>query len=123
MSIIDSELQDGLAEMEADQSTDGVPNLMTFPVGSYQWPVSLNTNKRGSAYEIGGKVILYDFAARVRLNAIDRSGAQTFSDIDPPQSGTTGRCLVTIDGTQYRVEFVDTAHGGFLTLLLTTDAK
>jgi len=121
MSLIDSELQDGLADMEGDQSTDGVPPLMSF--GGYDWPVSLNTNKRGSAYEIGGKVIIYDFAARIRLNATDNSGAKQFSDIDPPESGTTGRCLVTINETQYRVEFVDTAHGGFLTLLLSFDAK
>jgi len=121
MSLIDSELQDGLLEMESDQSTDGEPVTMTY--GGADWPVSQNTIKRGSAYEVGGKVVLYDYAVRIRLNAQSIGGSQTFSEIEPPESGTTGRCLVTINDQQYRVEFVDTAHAAFLTLLLTTDAK
>lgn len=119
MSLIDSELQDGLTEMEADQAddTEGVPP--TFTWASFEWPCSRNTNKVGSAFEIGGKAIIYDFAIRVRLNALDTTGAQTFSDVTAPVSGNT----LVQDGTTYRVEFVDTVHGGFLTLLLTFVAK
>lgn len=117
MSLLDSELQDGLSEMEADQADDGVSKSFTF--GGYEWPCSRNTNKAGSAYENGGKVVLYDFAIRVRRNAVDLSGAKTFSEITPPVSGN----LLTQDGSSYRVEFVDTAHGAFLTLLLTFKAK
>jgi len=112
MSLIDSELQDGLSEMESDQSTDG--EAPTFIYAGKTWPCSVGTKKRGNTLEIGGKVVTFDFSLRVRRNVLDTSGATEFSAVTVPKSGND----ITQDGTVYTIEFVDAAHGAFYALYL-----
>lgn len=119
MSLLDSELQDGLRDMEDLQAGPDTGRAPLFTWAGSEWPSTRNTLKSGSSYESGGKSIFYDFALRVRLDALDTTAARLFSDVTAPVSGDT----LTIDSIRYRVEFVDRAHGAFLTLLLTFDGK
>lgn len=117
MSLLDSDLDLALQDMEQLQADDtGLPPQFTF--AGLTWPCTRNTLKRGDAYEVGGKMVIYDFSIRVRLEALDSTGAQLFRAAPQPVSGDT----IQMD-TRYRVEFVDRAHGAFLTLLLTFDGK
>jgi hypothetical protein len=114
MSLIDSELQDGLSEMEADQSTDGVTQLVTYAVKD--WPCSTGTKKRGQTVEIGGKVIVFDFSIRIRKNAV-ASGGVEFQTVAVPRPGNN----VVHDETTYTIEFVDTAFDAFYALYLISN--
>jgi hypothetical protein len=112
MSLLDSELQQGLSELESDQSDEGVPPQFTW--AGYVFPCVVSTKKRGSTVEIGGKVISFDFSIRVRKNAIATDGKTVFEDVVQPLAGND----LAQDGTTYSIEFVDTAQGAFLTLML-----
>jgi hypothetical protein len=113
MSLIDSDLQNGLDYMESLQDDP------TFSWAGLTWPCTKNTLKTGAAFEIGGATVIFDFAIRVRLDALDSTKAQKFTQVQQPVKGN----LITVAGAQYRIEFVDRAHAAFLTLLLTSDAK
>jgi hypothetical protein len=112
MSLMDSELQQGLSDLERDQSDDGTPPQFTW--AGYVFPCVVSTKKRGSTVEIGGKVISFDFSIRVRLNAVATDETTVFSDVVQPLAGNQ----LIQDGTAYEIEFVDTAQGAFLTLML-----
>lgn len=114
MSLIDSELQDGLESMEGDQSTDGTTELVTY--AGKEWPCSIGTKKRGQVLEIGGKVIAFDFSIHIRNNAIEAAGTE-FSTVAVPKQGNN----VVHSGTTYTIEFVTTAMGAFYALYLISD--
>jgi hypothetical protein len=111
MSLMDSELQQGLSELESDQSDDGTPPQFSW--AGHTFPCAIGTMKRGSTVEIGGKIVSFDFSIRVRMNATATDGT-VFSDAVQPLAGNQ----LVQDEITYEIEFVDKAQGAFLTLLL-----
>lgn len=108
MSAFDSELQQGLASLEADMA-DSVDGILTSPqitIAGKVWPCVKGVLKSGNDLERGGLVDSDINVIHVRLDA--KSTDDTlFSDTTIPVEGDT----VTFESVNYLLGPVDTGHG------------
>jgi hypothetical protein len=114
MSRYDEELKQGFTEFEGDQATDAGLSPQV-KIGDLTWPCTKSTRKVGRVHVIGGVQFTYDFTVHIRTDAIADDTTTVYSDVDDP---IPGRTTVIIDGSTYRVEFVDFGHNAFVALFL-----
>jgi hypothetical protein len=112
MSLMDSELQQGLTELESDQSDSGTSPQIT--VGGLVWPCVRGSKKVGKQFQTsGGFTYDYDFQIHIRKNAVSSDGSTVFSSVTLASGDE-----VTESSTVYRVSFVDTSQGAYVALFL-----
>lgn len=118
MSLADDILQAGLESLESDQSDAGTSPQIT--VGGLVWPCVKGGKKAGKVFQGngGGFTFAYDFEIHIRKNALSTDGS-LFSAQTLPVSGDEA----TVDGTVYRIEFVDEGQGAYVALFLMDKNK